>query len=442
MAYDPDDLTPITPLDTFRRIFQWNPRHFWGWAGTGRAKITAKCSGLLREYGWQDQDAAARSGIREALAAAEQQVARYLRYRIGPQYAEATVPYPKLGDLRYGRSAPAGADGRRLAIALPEGELRTLGVEARTIIGDVAIIGSVPYVGASPAPPYLVYRDRDGDGLPDQFEVGIATTVTEPTELGVYVAAADRWDGSALSERWRLTPARATISGGVATIVGPAWAAARPVLWEGEGSPLNGLDPEAAGNYLPAMTVARRYTDPGGTAVATAQATLIWESPPWPGFACCPATGSDPAATAVAVARVGVRDAEIGLVTPAQAIYDATSGTWTQVTDWAALNCREPDRVTIRYLAGLPLSDDHVPAEIWAKLICRLAAADLARPVCSCQDANKLIAHWQADLAQVGAGDQLFATPPELANPLGTRRGQLFAWRTITDQQLRPGISA
>lgn len=433
-----DNLTPATPLDTFRRVFQWNPRHFWGWAGNGKAKITAKCGGLLREYGWQDQDAAARSGIRQALAGAETAVARYLGYPVVPTYGEVTVPYGRLSDPRVTRAIPAGADGRRLPFVLGVGEILALGVEAHTEIGTVSQAGAIPYgnVGA-PAPPYLLYRDRDGDGIADQFEVAIATTVTDPDELGVYVPAAERWDGSPLGERWRLAPARVSIVGGVATITGPAWVCARPVLWEGEGVPLGGLAPEEPGNYLQSLTVARRFTS-SGTTLATAQAVLTWESGPWPAWAC---RGSDPAGVAQAIGRVGIRDAANGIVTPAQAVYDATTGTWAAVGSWEGWSCREPDRVTVRYRAGLPPLADGTPTSPWAEVLCRLAAADLARPVCSCQEANKQIDRWQQDLSQTGATDALFQAPDDFDNPLGSRRGQIYAWRQIVNERQTPGIS-
>jgi hypothetical protein len=445
MAYRPDNLAPLTPLDTFRRVVGWNPRHFWGFAGAGKARQTSKCLGLLREYGWQDQDAAARSGIREALANAEANLAQWLGYRVAPAWAEATLPYPRLGDLRYGRAVPAGADGRRLALQLPEGHVQALGVQARATIGDVGLFSAAaPFSGASPAPPYLIYRDRDGDGIVDQVEAAIATTATDPDQIAAYVPEAHRWDGSALGERWRVRPLQVTIAGGVATLVGPAWACAQPVRWEGEdGAPLNGLDPAAIANYLDGLTICRLRTDGDGTTLDTAMAVLTWETLPAPGWACCGADGSstDPAAVAQAVARVGVRNAALGQVTPAQAVYDPATGAWAQVTSWAALGCREPDRVTVRYRAGLPAQADGQTAEPWATTVCRLAAADLARPVCSCQEAHKGIALWQQDLSQTGATDALFAAPGDVANPLGARRGQIYAWRQVVQHQATPGIS-
>jgi hypothetical protein len=440
VATSADNLIPSTPLDTFRRIFQWNPRHFWGWAGTGKARVTAKCLGLLREYGWQDQDAAARSGIREALAVAEQHLAQWLGFSPVPTYGEATLPYPTLGDLRFQHSQPAyGSDGRSLALPLPVGEVLALGVPDRSIIGDVPLVGPVPYVGVAPAAPYLIYRDRDGDSYPDQFEAAIATTVTDPAEIAVYVATAERWDGSPLSERWRLLPATVTIAGGVATITGPAWLCARPVFYEGEdGAPLNGLDPIAQANYLPALTIARRFTNTNGTTLDTAQAVLTWERGPYPAF-CCPAAGGDPAAIAQVIGRVGVRDASNGLITPVQAVYDSTSGAWSEVWNWAT--CRPPDRVTVRYLAGVAAKANGEPSEPWSTTICRLAAADLARPVCSCQESNKSIALWQTDVSQIGARDDLFQAPFDFDNPFGARRGQIYAWRQVGEYKKTPGIA-
>ena len=52
------------------------------------------------------------------------------------------------------------------------------------------------------------------------------------------------------------------------------------------------------------------------------------------------------------VGRVGLVDAQLGIVAPAASAYNATSGVWSSV---GGAVCAEPDRVTVRYLAGLPL---------------------------------------------------------------------------------------
>jgi len=75
--------------------------------------------------------------------------------------------------------------------------------------------------------------------------------------------------------------------------------------------------------------------------------------------------------------------------------------------------------------------------------VARLAAAELSRPVCGCDAANRELYHWQFDLSQTARGDELFGISPEnLNNPLGTRRGHVQAWKFIMDQQQLTGILA
>ena len=144
--------------------------------------------------------------------------------------------------------------------------------------------------------------------------------------------------------------------------------------------------------------------------------------------------------TAQAVARVGIRDKRHGLLTPADASYDSTTGIWSSL-DWTV--CAQPDRVTLRYLAGFPLAADGIMAEPYRTVVARLAAAELGRTVCGCDYANRELYRWQFDLSQTARGDELFGISPEnLNNPLGTRRGHVQAWKFIMDQQQLTGILA
>jgi len=105
--------------------------------------------------------------------------------------------------------------------------------------------------------------------------------------------------------------------------------------------------------------------------------------------------------------------------------------------------CTTPDRVTIRYLAGFPLGSDGMMQEPYRTVVARLAAAELARNVCGCEQANRALYYWQFDLSQTARGDELFGISPEnLNNPLGTRRGQVYAWKFIMDQQHLTGVLA
>jgi hypothetical protein len=273
--------------------------------------------------------------------------------------------------------------------------------------------------------------------------------VTDTSEIVVYFAATDRFSGpdysTDVSDRWRVQPIRASISGGNATIKGPAWLLIRPVLYEGIANiGASGLDPATAANFATTLDVYRRSTDRDGTTSATSQAAIIWETRPCHGWWCCDCistvSGSahDPAATALALARVGLRDAVHGIVSIGEATYNASASTWSEECPaW----CDAPDRVVVRTLAGYPLDSRGQMDPFWQTVVARFAAAELARPICGCEDANRELFRWQFDLARTsGSGDEAYGaiSAKDLDNPFGTRRGHVWAWRAIqTRQQLR-----
>jgi len=294
-----------------------------------------------------------------------------------------------------------------------------------------------------------VYSDPDGDTLLDTWTLTIATAITDASQIAVYYAAADRLNSAAAGDDWRILPVTISITGGVATIRGRSWQVVKPILYEGLTS--SALDPSVIGNFVTTLDVYQRTTNTNGTTITTSQGVITWETRPSHGWWCCcggcanqsTAFGGspyDPAAVAQAVARVGIRDKRHGLLTPADASYDTTTGIWSSL-DWTV--CREPDRVTLRYLAGYPLGSDGLMQEPYRTVVARLAAAELGRTICGCDYANRELYRWQFDVSQTARGDELFGISPEnLNNPLGTRRGHVAAWKFIMDQQQLTGILA
>jgi hypothetical protein len=227
-----------------------------------------------------------------------------------------------------------------------------------------------------------------------------------------------------------------------------AWALVRPVLTSGFAqTALNPtvLPPNPASPYAATLQLRRRRAQPGlsipgspfGTDVTTAVAVLTWETRPAPGWLppCC-GGNTDPAATAQAIARVTLRDARAGIVALGEAVYDTVTGVWSAACDW---RCSPPDRITIRYQAGVPFVDGVMDLS-WQIVTARLAAAELARPVCACDGANRELYEWQFDRARTGATNELFQAP--IPNPLGTRRGHIFAWDQIVRTQRLQGVYA
>lgn len=439
-------MTPLLPLEDFRRILGWNPFHFWGLANAD-VPVTQACPSVLKEYAWQHVDAAGRAEIRAAIESAESLLRDYFGYAVAPEYREVTMPWPRFFDNSRTRIGQWDATGRWIAPKLDGvGYVQAAGVESLALIGTAA--KSDPPVGGDT----LVFSDRDGDGLDDTFTITMATIETDPDKIAVYFVAADRLDDDPVGARWRIQPAQVQITAGVATIIGRLWLLVRPIKYQGVNpQPQDPGDITASGPYAQSLGVYLRTTDPNGITIDDAQATVIWETRPCHGWWCCCGCQSatydpagairDPAAIASALARVTLRDGQLGLVGIGPACYNVTTGLWVS-TPWGTCN-GEPDRVTVRVYAGYPL-ENQAMAKKFQTVVARLAMAELARPVCACESANRELHNWQFDLARsAGANDETFGfiSREDLANPLGTRRGAVFAWKQIRNLRQTVGMT-
>lgn len=398
------------------------------WLKPGGQPGLLGCRGVVREMAWHDRDEAGRADMREALGRAEQRMSEQLRYYPAPVYLDETLEWPRFYDGRLMRSGPWASDGRWLSVRLSTGHIQAVGVEARTS----NIIGAA-----------VTYTDEDGDGYKELATIGpLATTLTNVKEVAVYFSSGDRFGyDNNLDERWRIAPLNISISGGQITIKGPAWIFVRPVLYSGVN--VRDIDPNAVVSpFASTVDIYRRFTDTNGLTTDVSQGVIIWETRPL----CCggindPFTGSpnDPAATAQAVARVGIRDSKGGFVTPASSVFNATTGIWSSLNDWTCTD--EPDRVTIRYLAGYPVESDGLMNRKFRGIVVALAAAELGRPISGCAEANRLLFYWQQDLAKTGSEKDLYATSADiLDNPFGTRRGHVYAWHQIQSLARGTGI--
>jgi hypothetical protein len=128
----------------------------------------------------------------------------------------------------------------------------------------------------------------------------------------------------------------------------------------------------------------------------------------------------------------------MGIVTPIESVYDATTGTWISGCDWPH---RLPDRVTVRTLSGLALENGQMQRK-WQVVVARLAAAEMARPICACDVANRELYHWQFDLSRAAGkmDEQYRIADDDLNNPFGQRRGHVFAWKQVQNLMLIRGI--
>lgn len=383
--------------------------------------VNSRCNTIVPEYGYQMGYGIGRAELRQRLAYAEQKLADYLSYDIAPRYRTDTLDWPRGS---YGRYGGRNSSGESLSVRTEYGYVQAVGVETLDTIQDNASVAFTKTITPS-----------------DTFSVNVVTTVTNPYEIAVYFANTDRYDGSDIAPRWRIQPITVSISGGIATITGPAWLIVKPSLFQSFS--FTNIDPSNNTNFAATLDIVRRYTSSAGTTVDTSQGTFIWETSLNCG--CSSAQNnpyaSDPAAVGKAVARVGIRDATIGIVTPGAATYSTTSNP-PQWMATAMPGCTPPDRVQVRYLAGVPLVNGQM-SSFWAEIVCMLTLAELPGPICACAETNKRIEHWQFDLARSsGNGGEQFAyiASEDLANPFGTRRGHVEAWKRVRELRNLPGI--
>jgi len=425
---------PIS-LERWRQIMGFNPYHFWGQANT-IVPVTSNCNTIVREFSWQNADAVGREDIREAIRAAGHRLKEYLGYRIGTYYVEKVVPYPRPVQVGLQYGAAIDAMGRTLAVNVGEGYLQAVGVRARTLLGS----------------PSVVYSDANGDGVNDTATITQATTVTDVSEIAVYFVAADRLDSEAVGEKWRIEPAKVTITAGVATIICPSWIMARPVKLQGVVT--EAIDPAdttlATNNFAQTVEVYRLFTDPDGITTDTSQAVLLWESDPplW----CSSISDSsvvfdtarhDPAAVGLAIGRASIRNKRLGEIAPAMVVYNATQEKFTAV-NWNEY--KQPKSVILRYLAGAERRE--VESQItyggnWDTIVARLAAAELSRGICACDGANQPIYRWQFDRSRAaGANDEQYRiSERDLNNPWGTSAGAIYAWKQVENLMITRAFS-
>jgi hypothetical protein len=128
------------------------------------------------------------------------------------------------------------------------------------------------------------------------------------------------------------------------------------------------------------------------------------------------------------------------------ATYSDDNEQWERAV-WT--DCRAPDQVKIWYQAG-ELSQRYLDAEnvtadfdnglvtdpltdYWAETIAWLATARMERELCSCGNVVALSIELRRDVSRTDPdGPSFFVDPSELSNPLGTRIGEIKAWRRIS----------
>lgn len=364
---------------------------------------TAQCDHVFFQYQWQ-QDFLSREEIGNAIQRAEEMIAIYLTYWPAPKYiAGEARQYPRpVQRSLYGAGATHRYQWKDLSLKWCK--LQNVGTLTRTPILNAPV----------------VYSDTDSDGINDLFTVTVATTVTDPTQIAVYFALADRFNNP-IDETWRIRPVNVAISGGFASITGHRALCVKPPLESIYGAQI--LDVTVAANFVTTMDVYQFTTDSTSTSVDPAQGLAIWE--PLPGDCAIP-----PCSVEEWPVCIGARNADMGRVSIDYHIGGQNCPTQS----------REPDRVIVNYLAGVPRQSNGKMDHIFADAVAHLATGILPVDKCGCERSQRIIHFWRS--YPTDGTDTQGLTPTEIDNcPWGTTQGALWAWKLLQYLRIDQAIS-
>lgn len=406
----------LLALDRYASVMHIPLPHFNQAAGSTIFPIGPQCSQVWYSRNDQSADKVSREELAEAIATAEEEIAKVLGFWPAPMFIRNEIhTYP-----RYHRpeliTGGMTNRGQWRSLQADFGKFIAAGQRGLTLVGS----------------PNIVFNDLDGDGFDETATVVIATALTDACEVKVY------FEGHDGDPEWEIRPARSkTIAAGVFTAQFWVWQVIQPLLWDAfptsqGASPLNLQDPAI---YENTVDVYREFVD-----FSQASARFFWEPQPMASSlsVVCGTCGGSGCPACTLQAQDGclhVRDVHPGLLVPQPASWDADDEEWS-AADW--VGCREPDLVKINYYAG-DLDQKFLsgrscePLKLyWAEAIAWLATARLSRPFCSCGAVEKLVSDLRWDTARTASNEPTYTLGPRDAdNPFGTLLGEVKAWRRV-----------
>lgn len=404
-------LTPTKlTLDAFARYTGMNPIHF----NQVRLDMNPHCDQIIFQYEWQNHDHVSREEIARAIAQAEANIERELKFHIAPtwdvdEWHEGAVPR----DNRLHITNFSNLRGHRQMVQADWGYFISGGIEAKTLIEAGATI---------------TYTDADGDGYFETATVTVPTTVTNKNEIAIY------YPGQDADDAWEIRDTKVVLSGSNAIITFRRELAVVPEITEataiGEEPPAaDGLNDD---DFLEEVDVYRHWNDP------QTQSIFLWE-PLTNLCGICNGTGCDicgyTASTGCLILTSEPRRSNIGFWPSAWSADDEAFSAVSMCGFPGSL----PDIVRLWYYSGWRnrrMPYDNRMDRDWEPIVAHYAASLLDRPPCDCATGDWF--KWRQDVTIIG-GDldsktsmPLFRSPTMYeTNPLGTTRGAIEAWQKV-----------
>lgn len=415
----------LLSLDRYAKIMGINPAHFSGAAGAEVMPLTGACSDVWWQYAWQHNDRVSREDIAEEIAKAEEEIANWLGFWPAPKWLSREMRMQDRPYRRYKYGTGFNRRGDKKSITLKWGKFIASGRRYAQLQGSATVAGGE-----------LVYSDGDGDGYNE------TATITIPNNNNLTDASlcqVKTYHDGYSTEEWEIRPHRTiAITGGNIVITFWAWQLIRPELYETFPA-IDGVLPALnllADIYDVEVDIYREYTD-----YTQHSCEFFWEPRNHGYCPTCSGGGCPACQLTVQCGCLYVRDVDLGIAVPTPANWNGTTGVW----DNAAYDlCYEPDMLKVWYYAGdlsnryLSGNDCDPLANYYAQAIAYMATARLERPFCSCGNVQALATDLRMDMIRSDPnGPTFFLNPAEQANPFGTRKGEVIAWRRLSKLQRR-----
>lgn len=384
-----------------------NPLHAMGVTIPGLEQ-SQQCDGFMVQHQWQSAGRVGREDIAAAIYRAESNLEQQTGYRLAPTWEtdeRAITASPYRPEEVYGNTSDIR--GYRRTITTRWKHFISGGVRGTTLIDT----------------PTITWSDTDLDGYKETGTVTVTTDVTDECEIRLY------YPGKLAEPRFEIRPLlTVVIASGTATITFRRELAVLEGLQEGLTNTARAVDGLTDANFLTTVDVYRVYNDP------QSQVSFLWEPPycycqnTWDTTPCAH-VGSYQTATGYLVAR----DERLGLIGYSPGEWSVADAAFS-ATGWPECIGREPDSARLYYRSGLKgdwpcTSRMHSRME---EIVAIYALSLLDKPPCQCN--TGMWTNWAADLAFIRGASEFSShqiTKVQLANPLGTRRGAIYAYQQI-----------
>ena len=356
-----DTVTKLS-LYRFAQIMGVNPVNFGGIEAPLNANTSAPvgCGHAWAQHDWQNSQAVSRERMAQEIANAEEQLERYLGYRLMPtwevdeRHRTADPNKPELVHIDTFQRT-----GVPKSIEATWGWFVTGGVKNTTLVsGELAIVYSVN----------TATGQRTGT-----VTFVLPTTVSSETldELQLF------YPGKAGAPEWWIRPTTVSLTGTTVTMTFPRECALLEDVQESYFWPDGGVQYGDDASFLTTVDVYRVFNDP------QTQTTLMWE--PTSSCACVGSTTCVICQLTVQTGCLHGRDDRLGFLAYAAGTWNATDEDF----DTARLAvARNPEIVRLWYRAGyrdLTRSfPDTVMSPKFERTVAMLAAAKLNRNPCDC----------------------------------------------------------